>query len=84
MFGGTGLFESAPDDPVSQTSYVATGNEPLLGNGVFHFVNIGSGRGSTYRLEYDINKLPGSTTGKVASAKGGVLQGSNKDGTLVD
>lgn len=78
----TGIFEGA-DDFLGSTTYTPNGTEPLLGQQGAHFINIMNQGGSQYRLEYDINKLPSSTNGKIASQEGGILNGSNLDGTLV-
>jgi Ca2+-binding RTX toxin-like protein len=66
---------------VLKTSYTATGKEPLVGAGSFFFVNFSNMNGSQYKLEYNINRF--STSGKVASAKGGAMDGRNTDGTMV-
>lgn len=82
VYDADGIFEGG-DDFIGTTSYVAKGSEPLLGQGNFHFINFMNGSGSKYRLEYDINKLSSPTNGKIASQEGGLLNGSNLDGTLV-
>ncbi|HEY9629308.1 MAG TPA: hypothetical protein V6C84_18555 [Coleofasciculaceae cyanobacterium] len=69
------------DTTVLKTSYTGTGNEPVVGAGSFFFVNFSNMNGSQYKLEYNINKF--STSGKVASAKGGAMDGRNTDGTMV-
>ena len=82
-FGADGfasIFEGG-DDFIGSTSYTATGNEPLVGHGSLHFVNFMNGGGSSYKFEYDIARF--STSGKVSSAKGGVMDGRNTDGTMV-
>lgn len=73
-----GLF---PNDLIGSTSYKATGNEPLIGQNPFFFVNFMKGGGSEYKFEYNVVRFP--TTGKLASEKGGVLNGKNTDGTLL-
>jgi Ca2+-binding RTX toxin-like protein len=86
--GAFAAFFEGGDDFIGQTSYTANGNEPLFvspryGLDGFFFNNIMTGSGSKYTIDYRVNQLPGSTTGKLASKAGGVMQGSNKDGTLV-
>lgn len=74
------LFDKT-DDLLLQTTYVATGKEPLVGAGSLYFVKTSEENGSKYKLEYNINKF--SFTGKVATNKGGVMDGRNTDGTMV-
>jgi Ca2+-binding RTX toxin-like protein len=69
------------DTPLLRTSYTGTGKEPLVGTVPDYWVNISEMNGSKYKLEYNINRF--STSGKVASAKGGVMDGRNTDGTMV-
>lgn len=74
-------FFDSTDDLLLQTTYKTIGNEPLFGAGSFYFVNFSDLNGSKYKLEYNINKF--SISGKVASVKGGVMNGRNTDGTMV-
>lgn len=69
------------DTTVLKTSYTATGKEPLIGAGSLYFVNFSDMNGSKYKLEYNINRV--LTIGKVASAKGGLMDGKNTSGTMV-
>lgn len=74
-------FFDMNDDLLLSTQYKANGNEPLVGQSPFYFINFSNQSGSQYKFEYNINKF--STTGKVASEKGGVMNGRNTDGTMV-
>jgi hypothetical protein len=69
------------DTTVLKTSYTATGKEPLIGAGADYYVNISEMNGSKYKLEYNINRV--LTIGKVASAKGGLMDGRDTGGTMV-
>ncbi|MBD3886802.1 hypothetical protein IFO70_34765 [Phormidium tenue FACHB-886] len=87
---GFGSFVDPNDDLIGSVSYTAKGNEPFFDRSQqvfsqpgFQFFNILTGSGAQYKLSYNITQLPGSTTGKLASKDGGIMNGSNKDGTLV-
>jgi RTX calcium-binding nonapeptide repeat (4 copies) len=84
----TGAFEFGPDQLIGETTYLAGGGEPLYnkatsGKDGFFVSRLLKGAGSEYQFSYRVSKLPGTTTGKVATDEGGLLNGSNKDGTLV-
>lgn len=79
----TSIFEGGlfPDDFIGSTSYTATGSEPVIGQTPLHFTRSISGNGSSYKFQFDVVRF--STSGKVASEKGGLMDGRNTAGTMV-
>lgn len=81
------------DDLIGTTTFTPKTSDPI--GGQFEFVQIISGSGSTYVLDFGVTKLdnigeitgpilkPRKPNGKLASKEGGVLNGNNKDGTLI-
>lgn len=72
---------NGPDDFMGSITPQLTGNEAI---GVpLSFKGSTSGEGSKYNFSFTITRLNDTIFGKVASDKGGILNGSNTDGTLI-